>query len=313
MQGYILRRVLASIPVLLMVAVLTFLLLYLTPGNPAYILAGEEASLEQVKAVEKKMGLDRPFHIRLGKWFATLAKGDLGESSYSRYKVTKLIKDRIGPTLSLSVLATVFAVTTAIPLGVIAAWKAHTWVDRTVMVFSSLGFAVPSFFLGFVIMWTFGINWELLPVSGYEPISDGFGPYIKRLLMPAATTALVFMALIARMTRASMLEVLQEDYIRTARAKGLGERLVLFRHALRNAALPILTIVGMGIALLVSGLVVVETVFAVPGLGRLVKEAIDARDYPVIQGMILVVASVYILINLVVDILYAYLDPRIRY
>lgn len=313
MQGYILRRVLASIPVLLMVGLLTFSLLYLTPGNPAYVLAGEEASIEQVKAVERKMGLDRPFHIRLWKWFATLAKGDLGESSYSRYAVTDLIKARIEPTLSLSILSTVLAVVTAIPLGVLAAWKAHTWVDRMVMLISSLGFAVPSFFLGFVIMWTFGIKWQLLPVSGYEPISEGFGPYIKRLIMPSVTTGLVFMALIARMTRASMLEVLQEDYIRTARAKGLAERLVLFRHALRNAALPILTIIGLGIALLVSGLVVVETVFAVPGMGRLVVEALQARDYPVIQGMILVVASVYIAVNLIVDILYAYLDPRIRY
>ena len=316
MQGYILRRVLAGIPVILMVALFTFSLLYLTPGNPAYVLAGDEASLEEIEAIEKKLGLDRPFHERLGIWFFSIARGDLGESVFSKYAVTDLIKDRIEPTLSLGILSTLLAVMVAVPMGVLAAWKSNTWIDRTVMVIAVLGFAVPSFFLGFMLMWGFGIYWRVFPVSGYEPFSldpGNFVEYMKHLILPSLTTGLVFMGLIARMTRASMLEVLREDYIRTARSKGLGEGVVLFRHALRNAALPILTIIGLGVALLISGLVVVETVFAVPGLGRLVVDAISRRDYPVIQGMILLVASVYIVVNLTVDVLYAYFDPRIRY
>ena len=316
MQGYILRRVLAGIPVILMVALFTFGLLYLAPGDPAYLIAPEESTQEEIDAIRHKLGLDRPFHERLGKWLFAIAQGDLGESIFSKYSVTGLIKDRVEPTLSLSILSALIAIMVAVPLGVLAAWKANTWIDRTVMVIAILGFAVPSFFLGFMLMWGFGIHWRFFPVSGYEPFSldpGNFVEYMKHLILPSLTTGLVFMGLITRMTRASMLEVLHEDYIRTARAKGLGERIVLFRHALRNAALPILTIIGLGVALLISGLVVVETVFAIPGLGLLVVDAISRRDYPVIQGMILLVATVYVVVNLTVDVLYAYFDPRIRY
>lgn len=313
MQGYILRRVLASIPVIFIVAFFTFGLLYLTPGDPAYVLAGEESTTEEIEQIRANLGLDRPFHIRLGKWMGNLAQGDLGKSVLSNKDVTWLIKGRIEPSMSLAILSAMIAIFAAIPMGVLAAWKANTWIDRTIMVISSLGFAIPGFFLGFIIMWAFGIKWQILPVAGYVPIHEDFIEYGKRLIMPAITTALVFMALIARMTRATMMEVLQEDYIRTARSKGLGEKVVLFRHAFRNAALPVLTVIGIGVALLISGLVVTETVFAVPGMGQLIFDAISNRDYPVIQGMILVAASVYILVNLGVDILYAYLDPRIRY
>lgn len=313
MQGYILRRVLASVPVVFIVAFFTFGLLYLTPGDPAYVLAGEEATTEEIDQIRANLGLDKPFHIRLGKWFGNLAQGDLGRSVLSNKKVTWLIKGRIEPTVSLTILAALISVSFAIPMGVLAAWKAHTWVDRTIMVFASLGFAVPGFFLGFILMWAFGIKWQILPVAGYVPIDEDFIEFGKRLIMPAFTTALTFMALIARMTRATMMEVLQEDYIRTARSKGLGEKVVLFRHALRNAALPVLTVIGLGVGLLITGLVVTETVFAVPGMGLLIFDAISNRDYPLIQGMILVAASAYIVVNLTVDILYAYLDPRIRY
>ena len=313
MQGYIVRRVLASIPLILIVAIITFALLYLTPGDPAVFLAGEEGTIEDIEAVRHRLGLDKPLHIRLGKWLWSLARLDLGKSILSEYPVTTLMKQRIEASLSLAILSTLVAVGVAVPLGVIAAWRANSWVDRTVMVLSSLGFAIPGFFLGFILMWIFGIRWQLLPPAGYVPITEDFEQYIRRMALPVITTALSFMALIVRMTRASMMEVLKEDYIRTARAKGLGEKIVLFRHAFRNAALPVLTIIGLGVALLLSGLVVTETVFNIPGLGRLVFDAIRTRDYPVIQGMVMLVATVFIFVNLAVDLMYAYFDPRIRY
>jgi peptide/nickel transport system permease protein len=312
-QGYIVRRVLAAFPLIIIVAIFTFGLLYLTPGDPAVFLAGEEGTTAEIEEVRHRLGLDRPFHIRLGKWLGSLARGDLGKSILNEFPVSTLIKQRVEASLSLAILSTLMAVGIAVPLGVLAAWKANSWIDRSVMVFSSLGFAVPGFFLGFILMWIFGIRWHLLPPAGYVPIGEDFEQYIRRLVLPGIATALTFMALITRMTRASMMEVLKEDYIRTARAKGLGEKIVLFRHALRNASLPVLTVIGLGTALLLSGLVVTETVFNVPGLGRLVFDAIRTRDYPVIQGMVIVTASVYIFVNLAVDLMYGYLDPRIRY
>ena len=315
MQGYILRRIIASFPVILFVGLFTFSLLYLTPGDPASIIGGDEATPEDIERLRDKLGLNKPFHVQLGKWLGTVLRGDLGESIFSNRKVTSLIWHRIQPTLSLAILSLAIAVGAGVPLGVLAAWKANTWIDRTVMVIAVLGIAVPSFALGFLVMWVFGIKLRFLdlPVAGFTPITEGLGDYLKHLAMPALTIGMSFMALVTRMTRASMLEVLQEDYIRTARAKGLGNRLVLFRHALKNAMLPVLTIIGLGLAGLVAGLVVVETVFGVPGLGRLVADSIGGRDYPVIQGVILTVSAIYIFVNLMIDILYAYLDPRIRY
>ena len=313
MQGYILKRLLASIPVLLFVALFTFSLLYLTPGDPAAIIGGADATPEDLERLREKLGLNEPFHTRLWKWLGTVLRGDLGESIFSEHTVTSLLVDRVQPTLSLAALSLLIAVGLGVPMGILAAWRAHTWIDRTVMVIAALGIAVPSFALGFLIMWIFGFKFGFFPVAGFTPITEGFVPYIKHLAMPAVTVGLSFMALNTRMTRASMLEVLQEDYIRTARSKGLGDRLVLFRHALKNAMLPVLTIIGLGLAALVAGLVVVETVFGVPGLGRLVAESISRRDYPVIQGVILTVSVIYIFVNLLVDILYAYMDPKIRY
>ena len=313
MQGYILRRLLASIPVMLVVGLFTFSLLYLTPGDPAAVILGDQATVADLERIREKLGLNEPFQIRFGKWLGTVLRGDLGESLFSNHKVTSLIWARVQPTISLAILSLAIAVGTGVPVGILAAYKANTWIDRVVMVVAVLGIAVPSFAMGFLVMWLFGIKFRTFPVSGFTPITEGFGDYMKHLSMPALTIGMSFMALVARMTRASMMEVLQEDYIRTARAKGLGVRLVLFRHALKNAMLPVLTIIGLGLASLVAGLVVVEVVFGVPGLGRLVADSISRRDYPVIQGVILTVSAIYIFVNLLVDVLYAYMDPRIRY
>ena len=313
MQGYILKRLLASIPVLAFVALFTFSLLYLTPGDPAAVIGGADATPEDIADIREKLGLNETFHVRLWKWSSTVVRGDLGDSIFSNHSVTSLIVDRVQPTLSLAILSLMIAVGLGIPMGILAAWKAHTWIDHTVMLIAALGIAMPSFALAFLVMWIFGLKFRMFPVAGFVPITDGFFDYLRFLAMPAFTVGLSFMALITRMTRASMLEVLREDYIRTARAKGLGERVVLYRHALKNAMLPVLTIIGLGLAALVTGLVVVETVFGVPGLGRLVADSISRRDYPVIQGVILTASVVYIFVNLLVDCLYAYLDPRIRY
>ena len=313
MRAYVVQRLLAAIPVLLLVALFTFLLLHLTPGDPAAIIAGEFATPEDIQRTRQKLGLDQPVVVQLGIWFRRIAQGDLGEPIFSGRPVLKLIQDRLEPTLSLALLSEVIAVSLAIPMGVLAAWKANTWVDRAVMVFAVAGFSVPVFWLGFNFIWVFAIRLPLLPPLGYEPLSRGPWLWFQHLILPAVTLGLIFTALIARMTRASMLEILREDYIRTAWAKGLAQHIVLVRHALRNAALPIVTIVGLGFAALITGVVVTETVFAIPGLGRLIVESIARRDYPVIQGVILVVSAAYVFINLAVDLTYAYFDPRIRY
>ncbi|MCL0101668.1 ABC transporter permease [Dehalococcoidia bacterium] len=313
MRGYVLRRVLASIPVMLFVAVVTFSLLYLTPGDPAEVMAGDEATPEEVDEIRENLGLDRPMPVRLGIFLRDTLRGDLGDSVFSKNSVTKLIGQRVEPTLSIAILATLIAISLGLPLGVIAAWQADTWIDRTIMVWAVVGLALPAFFLGFLIMWGFGLQLRIFPVAGFSSLSDGLFDYLKFLILPSLAASNTFMSLIIRMTRASTLEVLRQDYVRTARAKGLAENVVLFRHAVKNAALPILTVVGFGVAFLISGLVVVESVFAVPGLGRLLVDAIARRDYPVIQGVVLVISAAYVLVNLGVDLLYSYADPRVRY
>ena len=319
MKAYILRRLLATIPVLAVVALFTFTLLRIVPGDPAAVLAGHEASTEDVERIRTRLGLDRPLPVQLGAWIGQLVRGDLGYSiRKGDESVMSLIMGRIEPTLSLAIITEVAAVLIAVPIGVLAAWKANTWIDRAVMVFAALGFSMPVFWVGFILiwifgLWAFGLDFPLLPVAGYSPLGEGLGQYARHLILPAITLGLVLIALIARMTRASMLEILREDYVRTARAKGISENLVLVRHALRNASLPIITVIGLGVAALLSGAVVTESVFAIPGMGRLAVDAIVARDYPVIQGLIIVLATLYVFINLAVDIIYAYLDPRIRY
>jgi peptide/nickel transport system permease protein len=310
---FVLNRVLATIPVMGVVATLVFLLLRLAPGDPAAILAGDIATPEQIAAIRRRLGLDQPILVQFGDWISRLLHGDLGTSIISNQPVTKLIGERLEPTLALATTTIVFAVCVAVPLGVIAAWRHGSWIDRAVMALSVIGFSVPVFVLGY--FWIFGLamKLQLLPVQGFVSLSQGFVPFIERLILPTLTLSVIYIALIARITRASVLEVLGEDYIRTAHAKGVGERAVLTRHALRNAAVPIISVIGIGIALLISGVVVTESVFNLPGLGRLTVDAVLARDYPVIQGIILIFSAVYVLINLAVDLSYTLFDPRIRY
>ena len=313
MLNFLFKRLLATIPVLLIVAVLVFLMLRLTPGDPAAVLAGDAASAEQIASIRASLGLDKSIPQQFAIWFGNVLTGDLGESFYYKTKVTTLIGQRLEPTVSLAVLTITLAVLVAVPLGVMAAWRFGSWLDRGLMGFSVLGFSVPAFVLAYVLIWLFSLKLGWLPVQGYRRIADGLGPWLYQLILPAITLSIIYIALIARVTRASVLETLGEDYIRTARAKGLPELAVLMRHALANAAVPIITVIGIGIALLIGGVVVTESVYAIPGLGRLTVDAVLARDFPTIQGVILLFSFVYVAINLLVDLSYVFFDPRIRY
>jgi peptide/nickel transport system permease protein len=295
------------------VAVLVFLLLRLTPGDPAAIMAGDAASTEQIERIRAGLGLDRPVVVQFGIWLGKVLSGDLGESFYYRIKVAELISQRLEPTFALSALTIFFAVLIAVPLGVIAASRFGGWFDRALMGFSVLGFSVPVFVLAYLLIWLVSLQLGWLPVQGYRRLSDGFWPFLEHLILPSITLSVIYIALIARVTRASVLEALGEDYIRTARAKGLPEFRVLVRHALANAAVPIATVIGIGIAILIGGVVVTESVYAIPGLGRLTVDAVLARDFPTIQGVILFFSFVYVLVNLLIDLSYVFLDPRIRY
>jgi peptide/nickel transport system permease protein len=311
--AFITRRLVATIPVMGMVALVVFAILRLTPGDPAAIIAGDSATPEQLEQIRRSMGLDKPIHMQFILWLLQLLRGDLGTSLISGVSVIGMVADRIGPSLALAICTIVFTVLVAIPLGVIAAGSQGKLLDRAVMALSVLGFSVPVFVTGYLLILGFSIGLGWFPVQGYKPLEEGFWPFIQRLVLPTLALSTIYIALIARITRTSIIEVMGEDYIRTARAKGLKESAVLIKHALRNAAVPIVTIIGVGIALLISGVVVTESVFNLPGLGRLVVEAVLARDYPVIQGLILLFSFIYILINLVVDVLYTVFDPRIRY
>jgi len=313
MLGFVCRRVLATIPVLAMVAIFVFLMLRLTPGDPAAIIAGDNANSAQIAEISARLGLDRPILEQFAIWLGKLAQGDLGESFFFKAKVSELIGQRVGPTLALATVTIVITVLVAVPLGVIAAYRHRSWIDRLVMGFSVLGFSVPVFVFGYVLIWLFAIEIKLFPVQGYRSIADGFWPFLYRLILPGITLSVIYIALIARITRASVLDVLGEDYIRTAYAKGLTNRVVLMRHALRNAAVPIITVIGIGVALLIGGVVVTESVFNIPGLGRLTVDAVLGQDYPTIQAVILLFSFVYVLINLLIDLSYSLLDPRIRY
>ncbi|HEU4645751.1 MAG TPA: ABC transporter permease [Burkholderiales bacterium] len=313
MVAFLARRLLATIPVLLIVAVLVFLMLRLTPGDPAAILAGDAANTEQIARIRASLGLDQPIVVQFGIWIGNMLSGDLGESFYYKTKVATLIGQRLEPTLALATLTITIAILVAVPLGAIAAWRFGGWFDRSLMGFSVLGFSVPVFVLAYLLIWFVSLKLGLLPVQGYQRLADGFWPFLRHLILPAITLSVIYIALIARITRASVLEALGEDYIRTARAKGLPEARVLVRHALANAAVPIATVIGIGIGLLIGGVVVTESVYAIPGLGRLTVDAVLARDFPTIQGVILFFSVVYVLINLLVDMSYVFLDPRIRY
>jgi peptide/nickel transport system permease protein len=310
---YIFRRLLAVIPVLAFVGVLVFSLLQLTPGDPAAVLAGDYATPEQISAIRAEMGLDRPVLEQFMSWSSRILQGDLGVSIFSRQPVSKLILQRVEPTLVLTLVTVLIAVAAALPLGVLAAWRAGGWMDRGVMSIAVAGYSTPVFVVAYLLVYVFAMQLQWFPAQGYVPLSEGLWRCLRSVCLPAATLAFLYMGLIARVTRASVLEVLAEDYVRTARAKGLRQPQVLLRHALKNAAVPIVTVVGIGVASLLGGVVVTETVFNIPGLGRLAADAISRRDYPIVQGLILLFAAVYALINLLVDMSYLLLDPRIRY
>jgi peptide/nickel transport system permease protein len=313
MIGYLLRRVLTAIPVMGAVALFVFLLLRLTPGDPAAVLAGENASPEHLERIRASLGLNEPLYIQFFTWINHLLHADLGTSLISNVPVLTMIADRVEPSIAIALSTIIVAIVVAVPLGVIAAWQHGTWIDRCVMGLSVLGFSVPGFVIGYVLIQVFAIDLRWLPVQGFKSITDGFGPFLQRIVLPTMTLSFVYVALIARMTRAAMLDVLGDDYIRTARAKGIAETAVLLRHGLRNAAVPVITVIGSGFALLISGVVVTESVFNLPGVGRLTVDAVLARDYPVIQAMILLTSLIYVSVNLLVDVAYTLLDPRIRY
>jgi peptide/nickel transport system permease protein len=313
MLGYLLRRVLAAIPVMGVVALFVFLLLRLTPGDPAAILAGDNATPEQLERIRISLGLHEPLYTQFFTWIGKLLHGDLGVSLISSVPVVQMIGQRIEPSISIALSTIILSILIAVPLGVIAAWQHGTWIDRFVMGLSVLGFSVPVFVIGYLLIQIFALDLRWLPVQGFRSISSGFGPFLERIILPTLTLSFIYVALIARITRASMLDVLGEDYVRTARAKGVSEVAVLLRHALRNAAVPVITVIGNGFALLISGVVVTESVFNLPGVGRLTVDAVLARDYPIIQAMILLTSLVYVTVNLLIDVAYTVLDPRIRY
>lgn len=313
MWAYLIRRILAIIPVVAIVALVVFSILHIAPGDPAAVIAGDQATPEQIAAIRAKLGLDLPFHQQFILWVGNALQGDFGTSIFSNRPVGQLFLQRLEPTIALAITTTIVTVLLAVPIGVLAAWRAGSWIDRGVMSFAVLGFSFPVFVVGYILIYVFAIKLKLLPIQGYRPIADGFLPFLRHLVLPSLALGMSFMALIARITRASVLEVLSQDHIRTARAKGLPARQLLFDHALPNAAVPIVTIIGVGVALLLGGVVVTESVFAIPGVGRLVVDAILHRDYPVIQGVLLVFSVTYVVVNLIIDLLYIVLDPRIRH
>ncbi len=313
MLSYLLKRLVATIPVMLVVAVFIFLLLRLTPGDPAAMIAGDYATEAQIAEIRENLGLDQSLLSQFGIWTGNILQGDLGESYFFKKTVTELIASRIEPTLSLSVLTILLTVAIAVPMGVISAYKQGSWLDRIVMGFSVIGFSIPVFVIAFGLIYVFSLQLGWLPVQGYKRLGDGVLPWLRHLILPSLALTVIFVAFIARMTRTSVLEVLGEDYIRTARAKGQTETKVLIRHALRNAAVPIVTVIGFAFAILIGGVVVTESVFSIPGLGLLTVEAVLNRDFPTIQAVVLLFSFLYVLINLLIDLSYTILDPRIRY
>ncbi len=312
MLSYILRRLAATVPVMLIVAVLVFLMLRLTPGDPAAIIAGDNANTEQVALIRTRLGLDRPIWSQFVLWLGNVLTGDFGESFFFKKTVAELIVGRLEPTLALALCTIVIAVAVAVPLGVLAAYRQGTWIDRIVMGFSVMGFSVPVFVIGYALIYLFAIKLNWLPVQGYQPIAQGFGGFIQRMILPSVTLSVIYIALIARMTRASVLEVLGEDYIRTARAKGLAPSRVIGVHALRNALIPVVTVIGLQIGVLATGAILTETIFSWPGIGKWMIDSISKRDYIAVQSGLLLIALIVMAVNLLVDVLYAVINPRIR-
>lgn len=313
MKTYLLRRALAIIPVMLVVATVSFVLIRLAPGDPASVLAGPDATTEDLVQLRTALGLDQPLPVQLMKWYARLAQGDLGQSIFLRRPVVQAVVERLEPTLLLTLWGTVLSILIGVPAGIVSARYHNTAVDQSFMALALLGLSIPNFLLGLVMILVFGVWLGWLPVSGYVPLDEGVWRNLRSLLMPAVSLGLVQSALVARITRSSMLDVLREQYILSGRAKGLSERAVVYKHALKNAIIPTLTVIGITVALLIGGAVVIETVFNIPGVGRLIISAVLRRDYPVVQGVVLLIAVTYTLINLLVDLAYLVIDPRIRY
>ena len=313
MKIYIARRLLALIPVMLVVATVAFVLIHLAPGDPASIIAGPDASPEDVRKIERQLGLDRPLPVQLLQWYGHLLQGDLGRSIFLRKPVTEAILDRVEPTLLLTLSAIVISVLIGVPSGVLAARYHNSATDQALMGLALVGISIPSFLAGLLLILAFSVWLGWFPVAGYSPLEYGWLATLRSLVLPAFALGLVQSALIARIARSSMLDVLREQFIVAGRAKGLGERAVVYKHALKNAMIPTVTIIGISLAVLISGAVVIETVFNIPGLGRLIISAVLRRDYPVIQGVVLCTAGVYMLVNLAVDLSYVMFDPRVRY
>jgi peptide/nickel transport system permease protein len=313
MASFILKRIFATFVVMAVVALFVFGMLHFAPGDPAAIIAGDLATTEDIEQIREKLGLNQPLPEQFWRWISNLAVGDLGRSIFSDLPVSSLIEQRVEPTVALTTTTIVFSVVVAVPLGILAAWRAGSLLDRLVMGFAVFGFSMPVFVFAYILIWLFAAKLQLLPVMGYVSIFEDPAGFFRSMVMPTLALGVTYIALIARITRASMLEAINQDYIRTAYAKGASIFAILFRHALRNASVPIVTTIGIGIALLIGGVVVTESVFAIPGLGRLTVDAILRRDYPVIQGVILIFSGIYVLINLIIDITYTMLDPRIRY
>ncbi|TIM16797.1 MAG: ABC transporter permease [Mesorhizobium sp.] len=313
MAPYILRRLVSTIAVMAMVGISMFLLLRLAPGDPAAMIAGEGATAEMIAGIRENLGLNDPMPAQFMRWMGDLLGGDFGTSIFAGRPVLELISQRLEPTLSLSILTLILSVTVGVSFGILAAWRSGGLVDRLLAAFSALGYSVPVFVIGYFFIYFFAIRTHWLPVQGYVLIDAGLGPWLEHLILPTVALSLAYIAFIARVTRASMLEVLSEDYMRTAAAKGASSYAMLFHHALKNAGVPILTVIGISFAYLIGGVVITETVFNIPGIGRLVVGAINNRDYPIIQGVVILTSGLYVLINLIVDLAYTLIDPRIRY
>ncbi len=313
MLAYTIRRVLLAIPVMLMVATAVFLLLRLTPGDPAGVILGPDATEDRRRELRRELGLEDPLPVQYVRWLGKVAQGDLGRSLFLNKPVTAALLERAQPTLLLTAMALTVSIAIGLPTGVIAARKRGSWLDLGSMAVAMTGIAMPTFWLGLNLIFIFAVLLRWLPVAGYQPLSAGPWESLRYMILPAITLGVAQGALLARMTRSMMLEVLGQDYVRTARAKGLAERNVVIRHALRNAFIPLLTVIGLSFAALMSGAVVTEQIFNLPGVGRLLIQAIGRRDFPLVQGAVLVIAAIYVLINLLVDLLYAVVDPRIHH
>ena len=313
MQRYIARRILQSIPIIGIVAVITFALMHIAPGDAAYMLFGPDTSVEEIEALRTHLGLDRPVVVQFVDWMGNFVRGDFGTGILSKQPVTQLMKPRLEATISITIWGMFFSIVMGIPLGMLAAWKAHSLIDRIVMLAAVFGLSVPSFWLAYIFVWAFALKLAIFPAIGYTPISEGLWPWLRSLALPCFIISLHSGAVYARMTRSTMLEVLQEDYVRTARAKGLAEFRVFVRHAFKNASIPIITLLGFLFIGLITGTIFVEIVFAIPGLGRLLVDAVKARDVPIVQALLMLTALIYVYVNLIVDVIYAYVDPRIRY